>query len=185
MALIPFNFYKPGEDMKVCKKIVLTMIASAFTVAASAHADEAAPAAATAAAPSAYVKPDMKHESYGTLKIVVPLTTDNKGMQGMKLRNIANTLKAAEQWKGKMDVTVVLYAKGVTLLKNPDEKTKAQLDELSRKGVRFDVCNNSLLEQGIDFHTLYHVTDKDIVPSGFAEVAFLQARKHYVVDPVN
>lgn len=177
--------------MKVCKKIVLTMIASAFTVAASASAcaDETAPAtagaAAAAAAPSAYVKPDMKHESYGTLKIVVPLTSDNKGMQGMKLRNIANSLKAAEQWKGKIEVTVVLYAKGVTLLKNPDEKTKAQLDELARKGVRFDVCNNSLLEQGIDFHTLYNVADKDIVPSGFAEVAFLQARKHYVIDSVN
>ncbi len=173
--------------MNICKNLVLTMLASAFTVAAaaSAYADVAAPAAATTAAPSAYVKPNIKHEPYGRLKIVVPLTSDNKGIQGMKLRNIANTIKAAEEWKGKMDITVVLYAKGVTLLKNPDEKTKAQLDELARKGVRFDVCNNSLLEQGIDFHTLYHVTDEDIVPSGFAEVAFLQARKHYVVDPVN
>lgn len=175
--------------MNICKNLALTMIASAFTVTASvsAYADVAAPAAAAtaAAAPNAYVKPNIKHEPYGRLKIVVPLTSDSKGIQGMKLRNIANTLKAAQEWKGKMDITVVLYAKGVTLLKNPDEKTKAQLDELARKGVRFDVCNNSLVEQGIDFHTLYHVTDEDIVPSGFAEVAFLQARKHYVVDPVN
>ena len=170
--------------MNICKSLIVTLIASAFSVAV--YADDAAPAAAApASAPSAYVKPDMKHEPYGTLKIVVPLTTDNKAIQGMKIRNIANSLKAAQQWKGKMDVTVVLYAKGVTLLKNPDEKTKAQLDDLVSKGVHIDVCNNSLLEQSIDFHTLYHVADKDIVPSGFAEVAFLQARKHYVVDPVN
>ena len=178
--------------MKVCKNLALTLIASSFAVAAisSAFADSAAPAAPAAAAPAAvkhsdYVKPDIKHAPYGIVKIVVPVTTDDKGMQGMKLRNIANSLKAAAQWKGKMEITVVLYAKGLTLLKNPDEKTQKMLDELEHKGVRVEVCNNSLLEQGIDFHTLYHVTDRDIVPSGFAEVAYLQAKKHYVVDPVN
>ncbi|MHB1678065.1 MAG: DsrE family protein [Sulfuriferula sp.] len=174
--------------MKVCKNLALTLIASAFTIAAtaSAFADSTSAAPTSAEAKhSDYVKPHMTHEPYGTLKIVVPLTSDDKGIQGMKMRNIANSLKAAKQWKGKMDVTVVLYAKGIALLKNPDEKTKAMLDELVSNGVHIDVCNNSLVEQGIDFHNLYHVTDKDIVPSGFAEVAYLQAKKHYVVDPVN
>lgn len=174
--------------MKICKNLALTLIASAFVVAAipSAFADDAAPAAPAApVGHTNYIKPHITHESYGTIKIVVPITTDDKGMQGMKLRNIGNSLKAAEQWKGKMDVTVVLYAKGLTLLKNPDEKTRKMLDELEKKGVRVEVCNNSLIEQDIDFHTLYNVTDKDIVPSGFAEVAYLQAKKHYVVDPVN
>ncbi len=171
--------------MKICKNLALTLIASALTVATAvpAFADEAA--AAPEAKHSDYVKPNITHGPYGTLKIVVPLSTDDKGVQGMKLRNIANGLKAAEQWQGKMEVTVVLYAKGLSLLKNPDEKTKAQIDNLVSKGVHFDVCNNSLLEGGINFHNLYHVTDEDIVPSGFAEVAYLQARKHYVLDPVN
>ncbi len=138
-----------------------------------------------AAAPSAYVKPNIQHAPYGDVKIVVALTGDDKGLQGMKLRNIGNALKAADAWKGRFTIKVVLYAKGLTLLKNPDDATKQQLDLLRSRGVRFEVCGNSLAEQGIDFHTLYHVTDADIVPSGFAEVAYLQAREHYAVDPVN
>lgn len=179
--------------MQICKKLVLTVIASSlgFVAIPAAFAEDAMPAAtAVVAAPAAeaksnYVKPNMKHESYGILKVVVPLTSDDKGLQGMKLRNIANGLKAVDALKGKFEVTVVLYAKGLTLLKNPDEKTQKQLDDLAKQGVQFKVCNNSLAEQGIDFHSLYHVTDADIVPSGFAEVAYLQAKKHFVIDTVN
>ena len=144
-----------------------------------------APPAFSAEQPSAYVKPNFKHASYGDLRVVVALTSDDHGIQGMKLRNIANGLKAVDEWKGKFEVTVVLYAKGLSLLKNPDEKVQKQLDMLESKGVHFEVCNNSLLEQGVDFHSLYHVTDADIVPSGFAEVAYLQSRKNYAVDPMN
>ena len=169
--------------MKVCKNLVLPLLISAFALAATPSAFAAPPSAE--AKQSEYVKPNMKHESYGELKIVVPITTDDKAIQGMKLRNLSNGLIAAKDWKGEIEATVVLYAKGLSLLKNPDETTKTLLDELAHKGVRVEVCNNSLKEQGIDFHSLYHVTDKDVVPSGFAEVAYLQAKKHYVVDPVN
>ena len=103
----------------------------------------------------------------------------------MKLRNIANSLKAADARRGRFTVKMVLYAKGLTLLKDPDDATKKQLDTLRSRGVRFEVCGNTLAEQGIDFHTLYRVADADIVPSGFAEVAYLQVRQHYTVDPVN
>ncbi|WP_283744138.1 DsrE family protein [Sideroxydans sp. CL21] len=183
--------------MHVQKKLILAVIASSLAVlsvptvfagdAASAVSAVPAPAATTVAETKAseYVKPNVKHGSYGQLNIVVALTSDDKGIQGMKLRNIANGLKAVESWKGKMNVTVVLYAKGITLLKNPDEQTQKKLDELKHQGVQIKVCDNTLREQGIDFHNLYHVTDADIVPSGFAEVAYLQAKKHFVIDPVN
>ncbi len=134
---------------------------------------------------SAYVKPEMHHRPYGLIKLVVPLTSDDKAIHAMKLRNIANALNSAQEWQGKLVVTVVLYAKGLSLLQNPDATTKQQLDRLQERGVHFAVCNNSLVEKGIDFHTLYGVAGADIVPSGFAEVAYLQARDHYVVDPVN
>ena len=180
--------------MQVHNSLVVALIASALTFFAIPSAS-AADAMSAASAPlavavveaksSEYVKPNIEHGSYGKVNIVVPLTSDDKGIQGMKLRNIANGLKAVESWKGKMNVTVVLYAKGITLLKNPDEQTQKKLDELKKQGVQIKVCDNTLREQGIDFHNLYHVTDTDIVPSGFAEVAYLQARKHFVVDPVN
>lgn len=142
-------------------------------------------AADTPAAASGYVAPKVTHEPYGDLRIVVALTSDDKKIQTMKLRNITNALQAVDTWHGHLKVKLVLYAKGVTLLKGPDAATREKLDALRARGVQIEVCNNSLSEQGIDFHTLYGVTDADIVPSGFAEVAFLQARKHYAVDPIN
>lgn len=180
--------------MHVQKKLILAVIVSSLAVlsvptvfagdAASAVSAPSATAVAETKA-SEYIEPKVKHGPYGQLNIVVALTSDDKGIQGMKLRNIANGLKAVESWKGKMNVTVVLYAKGITLLKNPDEQTQKKLDELKHQGVQIKVCDNTLREQGINFHNLYHVTDADIVPSGFAEVAYLQAKKHFVIDPVN
>ena len=141
--------------------------------------------APTAAAPSAYLAPHMTHRSYGNLRVVVPLTSPDKMVQAMKLRNIGNSIKAVEKWGGSLDVRVIIYAKGISLLSNPDDGLRAQLDYLRAHHVKFEICNNSLLEQGIDFHTLYGVVDDDIVPSGFAEVAYLQARMGFVVDPMN
>ncbi len=164
--------------------LLLSTVLTAVVCAAIAPPVVAADAA-PAAGESAYVKPKLTHEPYGEVKVVVALTSDDKGIQGMKLRNIGNSLKAADAWHGKFTVKMVLYAKGLTLLKNPDEATRTQLDMLRSRGVQFEVCDNSLMEQSVDFHTLYKVTDADIVPSGFAEVAYLQARKHYVVDPAN
>ncbi len=160
-----------------------TLLAIALATAAPARSAEGP--AAEAAAPSAFVEPRVAHEPYGEVRIVVPLTTDDKGVQKMKLRNIGNGVKAVEQWGGKLDVKVVLYARGLTLLKEPDEATRKQLDFLRAHGVQVEVCRNSLAEQGIDFHTLYNVVDADIVPSGFVEVSFLQARHQYTVDPSN
>lgn len=163
----------------------ITFIAFALALFAmhGVQAAEQAPAAAPAEAKSEYVAPHIKHDKYGKINLVVPLTTNDKGIQGMKLRNIANGLEAAAAWHGKVDVVVVMYAKGVSLLKDPDEAFRKKIDELRGEGVHFVVCNNSLREQGVDFHKLYKVTDADIVPSGFLEVAFLQAHKHFVVDP--
>ncbi len=134
---------------------------------------------------AAYVKPKITHEPYGEVKVAVPLTSDDKGLQRMKLANINNSLKAADAWKGRFTVKVVLYGKGLSLLKNPDEETTKQVDALRARGVQFRVCDNSLAAFGIDFHTLYGVSESDIVPSGFAEVAYLQAKQGYVVDPAN
>lgn len=130
-----------------------------------------------------YVEPKINHDRYGILRIVVPITSDDQAIQGMKLRNIENSLNALTQWGGELQGSVVIYAKGISLLKNPDAETRKIIDAIKSHGVRFMVCGNTLREQEIDFHQLYQVTEGDIVPSGFAEVAYLQARKNYVVDP--
>lgn len=134
---------------------------------------------------STYVKPKITHEPYGEVKVVVPLTSDDKGLQRMKLANINNSLRAADKWKGRFTVKVVLYGKGLSLLTNLDQETAKQVDTLRARGVQFMVCDNSLAALGIDFHTLHGVAESDIVPSGFAEVAYLQANQGYVADPAN
>ena len=132
-------------------------------------------------APSTYVTPHMTHETFGHMKVVLPLTSAD--LVDMKLRNIGNALNAATQWGGSLDVSVVMYAKGVAWLKAPNDRQRAALDSLRAKGVRFLVCDKTLSENDIDFHTLYGVVDADIVPSGFAEVAYLQISKGFAVDP--
>ncbi len=134
---------------------------------------------------SHYVEPTIHHNDYGDLKVVVPLTTDNPAIQGMKLRNIENAIKATKEWKGHLKTVVILYAKGVTLLDHPNDNIKTKIAALKKEDVEFEVCNNSLKEQGRDYHNLYDVKESDIVPSGFAEVVYLQQKEHYVVNPVN
>lgn len=148
-------------------------------------------AAATVASPAVadeldgYVVPKFTHEPYGDVHIVVPLTTDDHKIHAMKLRNMTNAIAAAAKWQGSADIKLVLFARGISLLRDPDENVKASIDFLRSHGVQILVCNNSLAENNLDFHTLYNVVEADIVPSGFLEVAYLQARKHYSVDPAN
>lgn len=162
--------------MKRTQTILISLISSALM---------AGTAYAAADAKEGYVQPKISHEQYGTLNIVVPMTTDDKAIHGMKLRNLENSLNSAKKWGGHLHSTVVLYAKGVSLLQNPDAETIKKIDALKAKGVRFVVCDNTLSEQGINFRQLYQVVESDIVPSGFAEVAYLQSKKNYAVDPIN
>ncbi len=176
--------------MERIRHILIPIVSSIFVVGAvyavaddKPHTDSGAKAMVVN--PGSYVQPKISHEKYGVVKIVVAMTTDDKAVQGMKLRNIENGLDSAAKWGGHIHNTVVLYGKGVSLLKDTDPETRKKIDALKARGVQFDVCDNTLREQGIDFHQLYHVVDRDVVPSGFAEVAYLQSKKGYVVDPVN
>jgi hypothetical protein len=173
--------------MKLCRDMHLLFLIALASVSCAglAHAEDATAASTLSEVQSAYAQPNIQHGPYGEVRIVVPLTTDDVNIQKMKLRNVTNSLKAGDAWNGKFTVSFVIYAKGVSLLRNPDESTQRQIDALKEKGVKFQICDNTLKEQGLDFHMLYHVVDADIVPSGFAEVAYLQANEHYVVVPGN
>ena len=99
------------------------------------------------------------------------------------LRNMSNAMAAVNQWGGKLDVRVVMHARGLAWFTSPSDRQRTALDMLRTRGVKFLVCNNTLEESGIDFHSLCGVSDANIVPSGFAEVALLQISKGFVVDP--
>ena len=96
---------------KITTPVIVAALAVTFA-AGQALADPSPPSGGS----GGYVAPRMTHASYGQLHVVVPLSSGDKMVQVMKLRNIANSLRAVEKWGGSLDVKVVLYARGVSLL---------------------------------------------------------------------
>ncbi|HEY8063598.1 MAG TPA: DsrE family protein [Methylosinus sp.] len=100
---------------------------------------------------------------------------DNAAYFKRMLNSIKNHIEAVGE--RHVEIRVVDHAGGVELfqLANADKELAARLDALKAQGVRFLVCANTLRERNIDRRTLYGVAESDIVPSGVAELARLQA----------
>ena len=140
--------------------------------------------AAIAPARAAYVQPKITHAAFGTVKVVVPVTSADPAVWGFKLKNLANSVATIQQWHGKLQAHVVLYGAGVKMLLNPDDAVKASVDKLRAAGVRFDICNNTLKGMDLDWHDLYGVKEPDIVPAGFLQVGWL-ANHGWAVEAMN
>ena len=60
----------------------------------------------------------------------------------------------------------------------------AKIDSLKNQGVSFNVCANTVRGRNVDLkHDLYDVENDDVVPSGVAEVARLQAMGYSYIKP--
>ena len=133
--------------------------------------------------------------SYGKQKVVYHINYDNPKSQSGALRNIQNHINAVG--KENLDLKVILHGKGLTLLLEPDalKNTKlpkanatlnvqAKISDLKDQGVNFNVCANTLKGKKVSYQDdLYDVSISDIVPSGVAEVAKLQALGYSYVKP--
>ena len=135
-------------------------------------------------------------ERYGKQKVVYHINYDQPKMQAGALRNIQNHINAVGA--ENMDLKVVLHGNGLALLLDPDslekldkfkhananESMTAKIDSLKSQGVSFNVCANTVKGRKVDLkHDLYDVDDNDVVPSGVAEVARLQAMGYAYVKP--
>jgi intracellular sulfur oxidation DsrE/DsrF family protein len=136
------------------------------------------------------------NDRYGTQKVVYHINYDNPKKQAGTLRNIQNHINAVGA--ENLDLKVVLHGNGLSLLLDPDslaklkkfkqananEKMTAKIDGLKNQGVEFNVCANTVKGRKVDMDTDLHDVDKeDIVPSGVAEVAYLQAKGYSYVKP--
>ena len=133
--------------------------------------------------------------SYGKQKVVYHINYDNAKAQAGALRNIQNHINAVG--KENLDLKVVLHGKGLTLLLEPDSSgnTKfsvgnatdvitAKIAGLKGQGVDFNVCANTLRGKKVSYEDdLYDVSKADIVPSGVAELAKLQALGYAYIRP--
>lgn len=134
-------------------------------------------------------------QGYGKQKVVYHINYDNPKQQAGALRNIQNHINAVGA--ENLDLKVVLHGKGLSLLLEPDALKRTKLkfanatDEMQAKiaglkdqGVVFNVCANTLKGKKITYDTdLYDVDKADIVPSGVAELAKLQAQGYTYIKP--
>jgi hypothetical protein len=117
-------------------------------------------------------------------KVVYHLNSDDAKHHKAFLNNVQNHINAVG--KDNLDLRVVMHGPGVDILKHAkkDEDIKASVDKLKLQGVHFNVCANTLKGKKIDYKKdLHDVTDKDIVPSGVAEIAILQGKGYAYVKP--
>jgi len=133
---------------------------------------------------------------YGKQKVVYHINYDNPKAQAGALRNIQNHINAVGA--ENLDLKVVLHGNGLAMLLEPDSLSKlkkfkhanadenmtAKVTDLKGQGVSFHVCANTVRGRKVDVQSdLYDVSEKDIVPSGVAEVAKLQAMGYSYIKP--
>ena len=99
------------------------------------------------------------------------------------MRNIQNHINAVGA--KNLDLKVVIHGNGINLLKNAKAAGNLQtrVASLKSQNVAFNVCANTLKGKKIGMDQLYEVFDNDIVPSGVAELAHLQARGYTYIKP--
>jgi intracellular sulfur oxidation DsrE/DsrF family protein len=125
-------------------------------------------------------------ERYSKQKVVYHINynggQDDKVYQGA-LRNIQNHINAVGA--KNLDLKVVLHGNGVGLLQHAKQAGKLQtaVANLKAQNIKFQVCANTLKGRKISMDNLYEVFQEDIVPSGVAELAHLQAQGYTYIKP--
>jgi hypothetical protein len=131
---------------------------------------------------------------YAKQKVVYHINYYGAKEQTAALRNIQNHINAVGA-EG-LDLKVVLHGDGVSLLMYPDElqgtkmkeanatdEMQARISGLKQQGVAFNVCANTLQGRKVETGALYDFGDADVVPSGVAELAHLQAQGYTYIKP--
>jgi intracellular sulfur oxidation DsrE/DsrF family protein len=121
---------------------------------------------------------------YGKQKVVYHINVDDPKLLKAALGNMQNHINAVG--KDNIDLRVVMHGPGIALLQiaNKDPDFADKISNLKRQGVHFNVCNNTLVGKKINYkNDLYDVSKEDIVPSGVAEIAHLEAQGYSYVKP--
>ena len=123
-------------------------------------------------------------DGYGKQKVVYHVNSDDPKTLKAAMGNIQNHINAVG--KENIDLRVVMHGDGLALLQKAkdDQDFKSKVDNLKLQGIAFNVCGNTLKGKKLNYKTdLYDVVEKDIVPSGVAEIAHLQKIGYTYVKP--
>jgi len=114
------------------------------------------------------------------VKVVFHLDWDEEDRLIMALNNITNLLKEVPA----EDASIYLVANGVAVRLFQRDRARqhaSRIEELSKVGVRFFVCNNSLRNLDIDREELFKQCE--VVPAGVMELIRLQAEGCAYIKP--
>ncbi len=128
--------------------------------------------------------PSAMAAGYGKQKVVYHLNYDNVKRQKGMLRNINNHIKAVGA--KKLDLRVIMHGKGYTMLQtaNNDLQLQNTIIKLKDKGIKFQLCANTIRGKKLDENKLFGFDPKaDKVPSGVAEIAHLQKKGFAYIRP--
>ena len=123
-------------------------------------------------------------DTAGVQKVVYHINYNDEKQLNGALGNAKNHIAAIG--KDKIDMKIVMHGPGVDLLKiaNTDLGVQQKVILLKKDGVAFEVCKNTLVNKKISYKDdLFDVSEKDIVPSGVAEVATLQQKGYAYIKP--
>ncbi|HEC11846.1 MAG TPA: hypothetical protein ENI80_01095 [Acidiferrobacteraceae bacterium] len=121
---------------------------------------------------------------YSKQKVIYHVNYKDPKRQSAALRNIQNHINAVG--KENLDIRVIMHSGGYTLLTraNKDMAMQQKISNLKDQGVSFNICANTLRGKKIDYKTqMFDVDEKDIVPSGVAEIAHLQDQGFSYIRP--
>lgn len=117
-------------------------------------------------------------------KVVYHINYNDETQLNAALGNAKNHIAAVG--KDNIDMKIVMHGNGVDLLKqaNTNLDMQQKVINLKKDGVDFEVCKNTLTGKKINYkNDLFDVSEKDIVPSGVAELAILQNKGYAYVKP--
>lgn len=101
--------------------------------------------------------------------VVMQLNTADTAAWSSVLGNIRNFQKI---WPGKVEVEVVVHGKALNFLVASKSHLVEDIETLSKKGVQFSACENTMNKYGITKAML--LSSAKTVPSGVAELILKQ-----------
>lgn len=165
--------------------VLVLLLSTGVALAQDSARNDATPAAAVPAETTGQAAPAAAE--YAPQKAVYhinyPGGIDGSGYKPA-LNNLDNHLTAVGG--ANLDLRVVMHGDGLGLLAaaNKDQALQGIISDLKVRGVRFLVCNNTLVGRNIDPETdLFDVWPEDIVQAGVAEVARLQQEGFVYIKP--
>jgi len=135
-------------------------------------------------------------DRYGKQKVVYHINVDDPKVQKSALGNIQNHINAVGS--ENIEIRVVMHGNGLSLVLKPealkdlpkfkaanaDDNMIQRIDYLKAQGVTFNVCANTVKGRNVNIETqIYDASQSDIVPSGVAELSYLQGAGFTYVKP--